>query len=478
MFRVQCYWEHQQASTPILHYSSFETIYWTAQTQGIRNDIDSCCVLLVYALGAASFTSHNRTPGAPYRVGLEYYKMAISIMGSLCTFASMPDIVTTQCTCLSAAFLGYLGKPLEQHRLNTSAAASVAQLLHRLRLETQCEAQQDLLNRLYWCCHNTESLLLAEIEAPKTNLESLVDLVGMPIIRGLQDFDTICFCASIAIRRLVNRVHNALYAPKRSRSPIHCLLPLASELLFQLNSWLENIPRDVRPDPNASLYYDDKQLYLKLDYFSCKHLIHRPFLLYVLISDPNTFLNQTILDHTRHCIEACKSYILAMRHAIDRPRDNIWPASQTVLASALVLIASSRHPITARYTPADIEILINISLDFLQIWCGCSPSIEYVYQCLNECRENRGFRQSHSAASSTTVINQASPCLGGPIFYTATQSPQAHASAPAQAQASSHGQSSGSVQIQPPATIGSPAADVNGTVLPGNFLHQLSWPAA
>lgn len=155
------------------------------------------------------------------------------------------------------------------------------------------------------------------------------------------------------------------------------------------NVGLRSIPQDVRPDLGDLQHCERKKLSLRLRYILCKSFIHRPFLLHVLSHDAKASHSQEMLDHSKHCIEACRSFLLLYHAHIDKPRSILWNIAQVIFGASLVLIASSRHVITSLFVASDLEEVIDIGLGFLSTWAGCSPSIDFCYQRLSECKENR-----------------------------------------------------------------------------------------
>lgn len=385
---VECYFQDQHFASPVLDYHVFESVYLAVHSRGTWQDLDAGLVLLVCALGAAVFPNHNRAPGAPYRAGIDYFKAALAVMGVTSCFANVADYTTAQCFALAGAYLGYLGRPLESHRFITIASSVIVNLLQLSSFDTRLNPYEDVQRRIYWTCYMFESQLLNETVAPRTSLEFLVDTVELPLLRGPQDLEMVCFCAGVAVRRLQNSIRRELYAPDKSL-PINAMLPIASELLYQLESWLQSIPKDVRPDLNDMQHCERKKLSLRLRYIICKSFIHRPFLLHVLSSDPQTKHSDVLLNHSRSCIEACQRFLLLYQAHIEKPRSILWNIAQVIFGASLVLIAASKHVATCQYVPDDLESAIDVGLSFLQTWYGCSPSIEFCYKRLLECKQNR-----------------------------------------------------------------------------------------
>lgn len=231
---VESYFKSQHFASPVLDYHSFEHLYLVVHSRGVQHDMDSCLVLLVCALGAAVFPNHNRAPGSPYRAGIDYFKMAVAIMGITCCFSTVADHLVAQCFVLAGAYLGYLGKPLESHRYISLASACIVNLLQLSSFDSRYNPCEDTQRRIYWTCFMFESQLLNEVEAPRTRLEFLVDTVGLPLLRGPHDLEMVCFCAGVAIRRLMNSVRSELYTSDKS-VPVTCLLGIANELLVSLD---------------------------------------------------------------------------------------------------------------------------------------------------------------------------------------------------------------------------------------------------
>ncbi|KFX96493.1 hypothetical protein V490_03324 [Pseudogymnoascus sp. VKM F-3557] len=98
-----------------------------------------------------------------------------------------------------------------------------------------------------------------------------------------QELSSLYFLACISMRRLLNRVHDMLYAPTTGVSPSPSRFPtVVSELSHQLDEW-----RDLLPEPfKFSLDTEPTQTqhggFLRQRYLTCRSVIYRPYLTWVL----------------------------------------------------------------------------------------------------------------------------------------------------------------------------------------------------
>jgi hypothetical protein len=101
------------------------------------------------------------------------------------------------------------------------------------------------------------------------------------------------YYAQIALRKLLNRVHTALYTPQGMldtltikaeliyhKGPKHPGWSIAhlTELEHQLNLWRENLPRPLQWEDTEDPPSDINAARLRAKYHGARYIIHRPFL--------------------------------------------------------------------------------------------------------------------------------------------------------------------------------------------------------
>lgn len=125
------------------------------------------------------------------------------------------------------------------------------------------------------------------------------------------------FLACISMRRLLNRVHQLLYARDSGAATDASRFPaIVTELDHQLDDW-----RDVLPPAFRFSTQDMKDHptecggFLRQRYLTCKSVIYRPYLAWLLANGPaetGGVGRSEILSRAKVCLDACTSHILGL----------------------------------------------------------------------------------------------------------------------------------------------------------------------
>lgn len=278
--------------------------YRTALSNGFREGPESCIVLLVLALGQASLGGHvSSLPRGEDPPGLPYFTAAWSLLPGMLT---ANNAVAAQCHLLAAAYLFYLARPLEAWSLLGSASAKL-QLLLMAPNRTPPD-QKELVERIYWNTLLFESDLLAELDLPHSGVAQFEEHVGLPGGFEGDDQDPVgsddlwYFLAEIALRRLLNRVSQLLYAEDAFAKTSN-LGPIIDELDYQLSQWYEGLPPALQFSFARVPLQDPVQTVLKLRYYACKVIIYRPYIHCVLENSPS-ILEPIVREGCRKCLDA------------------------------------------------------------------------------------------------------------------------------------------------------------------------------
>lgn len=217
-----------------------------------------------------------------------------------------------------------------------------------------------------------------------------------------EDHDIIYFMAETAIRKLLNRIHSSLYStdnwdipPLAENSPapgslsVHRLLALSSELNRQLEEWYYSIPANLRPPIGVESITNDRGKVLRIRYYAARHIIHRPFVLYVATqtgpspsgSSPATPtggaipIPRVVLEKCEICIASCRNYLYNVVEMLDKRSPYLWTFSQSCMACLLVLSIADACPQLRPLTP-EIKPLQAMVLLKLQRWATRGSSFE------------------------------------------------------------------------------------------------------
>jgi hypothetical protein len=121
------------------------------------------------------------------------------------------------------------------------------------------------------------------------------------------------FLACISMRRLLNRVHNLLYAKDTGANLNDSRFPtLVAELDHQLEEWREWLPAQFKftintlPAPNAQAGF------LRQRYLTCRSVIYRPYLMRML-GTGHLLSKEDIRAKCKECLDACVDHILNLQ---------------------------------------------------------------------------------------------------------------------------------------------------------------------
>lgn len=154
--------------------------------------------------------------------------------------------------------------------------------------------------------------------------------------------ESTCYLAEISIRRLLNRIHNSLYPRKQtaltlsstsltasdgfSSKEISSATTVCDELHRQLDMWYESIPEPFRPALGVDPVPSDRESVLRIRYYATKHIIYRPFVLYV-IAQGRTRVSDSVLGKARVCLESCRLYLHNTTVILRKPSQYTWTFS-------------------------------------------------------------------------------------------------------------------------------------------------------
>jgi hypothetical protein len=117
------------------------------------------------------------------------------------------------------------------------------------------------------------------------------------------------------MRRLLNRVHNLLYAKETGASLDDAKFPyIVEELDHQLEEWRDFLPPalqfvvDTQPVPSRH------GSFLRQRYLTCRSVIYRPYLTWVLSNhSQDALVPQNLLEKCQNCLDACLLHIINLR---------------------------------------------------------------------------------------------------------------------------------------------------------------------
>lgn len=190
---------------------------------------------------------------------------------------------------------------------------------------------------------------LAEFHLPRSGIEVLIDGMHFPRFAPAEP-DGLYFLAICSMRRLLNRIHRAIYGkyPKHAHSSfsadvttgwpspvdpnafssITSLGNICAELARQLDAWYKSLPDDIKPDFSGTMPHNVQDGWIRLRYWSAKHIICRPCLIYAASFTDHSGLPSYVLTNCQLCIESCRNYIRTAANILDRRTQFTWMVIQ------------------------------------------------------------------------------------------------------------------------------------------------------
>ncbi|KFY49128.1 hypothetical protein V495_00716 [Pseudogymnoascus sp. VKM F-4514 (FW-929)] len=260
----------------------------------LDDSVSSCISLLVMALGCASQvvsllfnTSALTSQSLEYQISQRRLAEVYfdGVLKRLHTTQLEISTESTQCLFFVALYFAYLQRPLQAWSYINTTAARCRLLLSDYLAElaalpasgiASIESTIPLPGQ-----YNTHTITNKFTPATPLSPPSLLP----PTVPRSEDqeLSSLYFLACISMRRLLNRVHDMLYAPTTGVSPSPSRFPtVVSELSHQLDEW-----RDLLPEPfKFSLDTEPTQTqhggFLRQRYLTCRSVIYRPYLTWVL----------------------------------------------------------------------------------------------------------------------------------------------------------------------------------------------------
>lgn len=159
------------------------------------------------------------------------------------------------------------------------------------------------------------------------------------------DSDGLSFLAICSIRRLLNRIHRSIYAtsyhPKGALgsnstsssaaaqiSRVAFLETICTELAHQLDDWYHSLPDSIKPDLSHNTPVNLHDGWLRLRYWSARHIICRPCLVYAATLPDNVPVPSYVMLHSEICVTSCRNYIETATFVLKERTQYTWMTIQ------------------------------------------------------------------------------------------------------------------------------------------------------
>lgn len=156
------------------------------------------------------------------------------------------------------------------------------------------------------------------------------------------------FLACISMRRLLNRVHNLLYARDTGVSLDNVRFPyIVSELHHQLDRWRDLLPASLKFNIDSEETSSQHGGFLRQRYLTCKSVIYRPYLAWVLANTDETpgSMSESLVENSKVCLDACLLHIVNLRGFTHTILMDTFICSLSMAGAMLILLAACRLPL-------------------------------------------------------------------------------------------------------------------------------------
>ncbi|POR38837.1 Uncharacterized protein TPAR_00966 [Tolypocladium paradoxum] len=377
-----------------------------------EDSIEACLALLTMALGCASQVTAGLGASAELSDQEKRWRTSRRQMGDVYFDAALKrayiahlsvSSVSAQCLFFVALYFAFLTRPLQAWEY-IGATAAKSMMLLSYPPEGDTHEDRERTRRIFWACYILESDYIAELSASPVSgiarIESSVPLPGSYNTHASQpdeEQSSLYFLACISMRRLLNRVHQLLYASGTGAALDTARFPfIVAELQHQLDEWRSFLPAsfafsvDTAPADNAASGF------LRQRYLTCRSVIYRPYLMWLLSGSRggNDELSASAPSHEartncKACLDACLMHILNLHGFPQTVLVDTWICSLSMACAMLVLLAACRVPSLRSLIGPDVLMAGDHLKQLLQGWqrlaCGPrSPSVDQSMRIIHE----------------------------------------------------------------------------------------------
>nr|XP_036577638.1 C6 zinc finger domain-containing protein [Colletotrichum truncatum]KAF6784672.1 C6 zinc finger domain-containing protein [Colletotrichum truncatum] len=335
-----------------------------------EDSILACLSLLTMALGCASQVTAGLAAGTTMTDEEKKRRAARRAMGDMYFDSVLKKLhvvhtnvgsTATHCLFFTALYFAFLRRPLQAWEYINAASAKCLLLLSYTP-ESESAEDQERIRRIFWSCYILESDYLAELsglpQSGVARIESSTPLPGEYNTHQdpqVEEQSSMYFLACISMRRLLNRVHQLLYARSTGAAMDHARFPyVVAELNHQLDEWREVLPpafafRVGFGDIGGQSTATEHGGFLRQRYLTCRSVIYRPYLMWMLSgmaggngASSELLVNKDALKNCKACLDACLLHILNLRGFGQTVLVDTWICSLSMAGAMLVLLAACR----------------------------------------------------------------------------------------------------------------------------------------
>ncbi|KGO67626.1 Phytanoyl-CoA dioxygenase [Penicillium italicum] len=376
---------HVHPFFPIVEPQLLHMLFDTFPTFTKVNSIQTSLYLVILALGKASSN--------PQRIfdieadqdlnGMEYFACAYHYLNNpLITSSFTVGHLLPLALFYGSLYLRHIGRPIQAWQMIRNASGSVQIMI----------ADDDL----------------AELHFPSSGIDLLVDRLPFPRISEDSRNGHLVFLAMCSIRKLLNRVHSALYA-KSDQENFHASPPpqhtsdtpsatpqkhsitslktISEELDRQLEDWFGSLPNPIRPTLGNTISADHPyDTYILARYYATKHIICRPSLVFAAHSQGSTVLPEFVFANCKKCVDSCRKFIWAASILLRQRTHSNWHRMQAMLAAIFTLSTAKTTPALEALVP-DFDDLVKEAIQCIELWAEHCETADTVVSMLKTIRQ-------------------------------------------------------------------------------------------
>ncbi|KAL5586183.1 hypothetical protein FOBRF1_016053 [Fusarium oxysporum] len=373
-----------------------------------EDTVHSCLCLLTLALGCASQAAEDlRFTAEPdaaekdrrlrkRKLGDIYFQLALK---KLHVAHLQVDSGSTQCLFFTALYFASLVRPLQAWEY-LSATATRCMLLLSYPPNTHDDEAEERIRRIFWSCYILESDYMAELSAcPPSGIARVESSIPLPSTYHthpseiVEEESSLYFLACISMRRLLNRVHQLLYAKDTGAAFDHTRFPrIVAELQRQLDDWREVLPASFSFSIDTEEAATAAGGFLRQRYLTCKGVIYRPYLMWMLSSSYAETRVPPIPDAMQNCklcLDACLLHALDLRGFPQTVLIDTWICSLSMSGAMLIILAASHVPALKEFIGSRATLVGSHLEKLFRNWRevsfgGDSPSVDRINGLIRE----------------------------------------------------------------------------------------------
>lgn len=387
--------QHVHIKNPILDITELRRLVQRLGLNGVSWDLESCLVLLVWAIGAISKPFKDPAPHKSHNLNLasELFAAASKRLGAALS-ESTP--LSAQCFFYAGVYLMSTFQPLTAWRHFLQALACCQEFEFAIEAARALQIGSEATGvtaspteqRLYWTCWKSEvelRMCLGLFDFKTQDRVYPIHFPSPPSIPALDDRAWFFYLAEISLRRLNTTARNdigrILASNTMTTEEIDMkLLKMVSFYEQQLTAWRHSLPETISLD---SAVEDDDVLkfVLRCHQVDFVELITWPFV-YEVITRPVRF--HLKLTFAKKGIEACVERTRVSSVGYRHYHHGTWMLLQSCARSAIVLFAASLSDSAHCLLPADWTSSVTQVKNFLQYWSNEHAGLQKHIQVLDE----------------------------------------------------------------------------------------------